>query len=194
MKTLILIFILMAFGIFTGVISDFFVHEMGHYTFASIINSSAIEGVRFYPESLLASPIENKIQTFARVSYKSSILESFGFHGGLLVTVAGFLFEVIFLVSLVALVKKQRHGRRGLTAFLLGALLGALMGISASWINDFIFIFYTLSENTLVTGAMIIAMLLTMIYLSVHIFLKASSKFFGGLLPRRFRRRSSPRR
>lgn len=188
MKTLILVIILMTLGLFTGIFSDLIIHEMGHYTIASIINSSAIEGMDFYPESML-NPFSNKILTLAMVKYRSPIIDSFGLFGGSFVTIAGVVFEIVFLALVVLflnrLQKRELQKKKNTTLYLLGIMLGIMMIISTSWLSDVAMIVNGLFNNYYITMAVIGAFLILTVFFCLYTFWSISIPFFKELFPRK---------
>jgi uncharacterized membrane protein len=179
----------MAFGLFTGFISDLIIHEVDHYTIASIINSSAVEGMYFYPENILSNPFSSKILTLAMVKYKSPIIDSFGLYGGSMVTIASVIFEIIFLflitISLKKLQKRELQRKKNLTLYLLGVMLGIMMFITTSWFSDIAMVANGLFNNYYITMVIIWSFLILTVFFCLHIFWSISIPFFKEIFPRK---------
>ncbi len=141
----------------------------------------------FYPENML-NPFSNKILTLAMVKYNSPIIESFGLYGGSLVTIAGVIFEIIFLSIVLFSIKrlqKRRLQNRKTMLYLLGVTLGIMMIITSSWLTDVAMVLNALFNNYYITIILILAFVIVTAFFCLYTFWSISIPFFKELFPRR---------
>lgn len=125
-------------------------HELGHYLAASLVNPSAISGFYFPVENAWKLFLFQKLTAISEcpgaaacVTYKASLLDSFGQVGGFVVGMAGVATTVVLLVFLLKVKRsvvqdiQNRNGiaRTSQAAFLLGVFLMSL-DVSVEWISD----------------------------------------------------------
>ena len=149
-------------------------HEMGHYLAASLFNPGAISGFYFPMENAYKMFFYQKLTeitacpgTAACVTYKASVLDSFGLFGGLIVAMAGVATTAVilfFLLKAKCSIEKDKKNQEGLVrtaeaAFLLGTFMVA-MAVSVEWIGDGTLAFMPLLHNVYLTAFVISVILI----------------------------------